>query len=269
MGKKCCVETCHSNKNKSRAHKNEALRKKNDCKNEENFNIPTFGFPSDANEKNRWIAAIPYLNEDKYNSYKCPPRVCIKHWPTNFEETKSINGRVRPLNPPSVFFGVPSSQIPTPPPKPRTTTMATSEARTTKEDELPEFTKADKVTYESLCDSVHAHEMCAAVISYQVNNSLWIQSTDFLSGIPKFALKVFRDLTFEAFYTGVQCKVTTLGKRLNAWSKLDEAVRFLRCVEPSQHVKVLTEQIDCMKPAKVGEKVIGSHGWICDKTRYS
>ena len=137
MGKKCCVENCHSNNNKSRACKNEALRQKNDIKNEENFNIPTFGFPKDANEKNRWISAIPYLNEEKYNSYKCPPRVCVKHWPKEYKQTKSINGKDRPLDPPSVFVGVPSSHIPTPPPPPkaRTTKMGSTQARTTKEDE--------------------------------------------------------------------------------------------------------------------------------------
>ena len=37
--------------------------------------------------------------------------VCEMHWPAGYE-TKSVNGKLRPKNPPSVWPGVPVSQIP-------------------------------------------------------------------------------------------------------------------------------------------------------------
>ena len=76
--------------------------------------------------------------------------MCIKHWPAGFEKVKSINGKERPAHPPSIFEGVPLSEIPTPPPKPRLTERSSFEVRTNIEDELKAFLDADKVTFEAL-----------------------------------------------------------------------------------------------------------------------
>lgn len=256
MGKKCCVSSCGSNNHRSRA-KNETLKSKNDTKNADRFNIPTFGFPKEENEKQRWISAIPYLTTEIFDAYKFPPCVCVKHWPTGYEEIKSVNGKLRPRNPPSIFTSVPPSAVPTPPPKPRPTKLSSSSTRSIKPDELPEFTVADKLSYESLCNEIHEHVFVnASVVTYQIDNTLWIQSSEFISGVPKYSIKVFRDLTYESYHTGVQCKINkTVGKRVNSWSKLDEAMRYLRCMDPSRHEIVLQEQIASMKPQQVGKKM--------------
>ena len=120
MGKKCWVEKCDSNYHRSRAKKNVDLKKKNNEKNADRFNIPTYGFPGEAEEQERWIAAIPYLTKEIYDSYKCPPRVCAKHWPVGYEHVKNVNGKPRPRHPPSIF-PTKLSSIPTAPPKPRPT----------------------------------------------------------------------------------------------------------------------------------------------------
>ena len=133
MGKRCCVDGCQSNKNKSRAQKNLELKERNDENNADLRNVSTFGFPKEPDECQRWIAAIPYYTEAKHQSYKCPPRVCEKHWPDGYEKAKNVNGRERPQHPPSIFSGVPSSSVPTPPPKPRPTTKSSNSARTTKQ----------------------------------------------------------------------------------------------------------------------------------------
>ena len=105
MGRKCCFLYCRSNYDKSKA-KNSVLKEKNDQKHgESGVHVPTFKFPNDDPEKLRkWIHAVPYLTEEQYNAYKDPPVLCEKHWPTGFETTKSRNGKIRPLHPPSVCF---------------------------------------------------------------------------------------------------------------------------------------------------------------------
>ena len=76
MGKKCCVPECQSNKNRSCAKKNLELKEKNDKKNADLHNIPTFGFPKDPDECQKWITAVPHYTAAKQQSYKCPPRIC-------------------------------------------------------------------------------------------------------------------------------------------------------------------------------------------------
>ena len=67
------------------------------------------------------------------------------------------------------------------------------------------------------------------------------------------------DFTYNAFHMGVKCTVTSLTKnriyKLNTWSRIEEAVHYLQNKEESQQEKVLQEQIKCMEPKRVGEKV--------------
>ena len=150
MGRKCCFLYCRSNYDKSKA-KNSVLKEKNDQKHgESGVHVPTFKFPNDDPEKLRkWIHAVPYLTEEQYNAYKDPPVLCEKHWPTGFETTKSRNGKIRPLHPPSVWKkngeDLPKSEIPTPPSKPRTTKRSSFEVRTTQEDQMKDFLEADRI----------------------------------------------------------------------------------------------------------------------------
>ena len=78
------------------------------------------------------------------------PVLFIKHWPVGFP-TKTVNEKPRPINPPSVFHGVPLSQIPTPQPKPRTTTKARYDSRTRIEDEIDKFLAGDKIDWKTIC----------------------------------------------------------------------------------------------------------------------
>ena len=131
--------------------------------------------------------------------------------------------------------------------------------RTRLEDELSAFIDADQLTFEKLSSSAMTHEFCAPIVSFVTGNTIWIQSSEFSSGIPSFALKIFKDLTFEAFHAGVRCYVTTLSKnrttRVDKWSRIEEAIRFLRNSEMTKHEKVLNEQVESMNAHKVGEKI--------------
>ena len=130
---------------------------------------PLTVFPGEAEERERWISAIPYLTKEVYESYKCPPRVCAKHWPVGYEQVKNVNGKLRPRHPPSIF-PTKSSSIPTAPPKPRPTEMTSSAARSVKPDQLPEFSLADKLTYEKLCSGIQTHDFLNTTIVYRMES---------------------------------------------------------------------------------------------------
>ena len=90
---KCCVTGCKSNylseKEKVTVHR----------------------LPSDPEERQRWIKAIPRGNIP----YSPNTVVCVKHFPPGFPVLKK-KGKSRPIDPPSVFENIPKSLMPTPPP---------------------------------------------------------------------------------------------------------------------------------------------------------
>ena len=261
MGRKCCVRGCKSNYDVSTA-KNVNLKIKNDRGKENLRNVKMFGLPIASDERKIWIKSIPNLTEEIVSNLKTNPAVCVRHWPPNFSVSKSsANGSMRPELPPSIFEGVPMSSLPTPLPPPRTTTKSSFLVRTTLPDELEEFLAADALSYADLCVTLKEgkHQFNEETSSFVANNTLWIVSQKFCSGVPEFSLNVKPDLSFSGFVMGAQCTITTLSKnritKVNRWSKVDEAIRFLSTKELSQHEKVIKEQINSMKPPKIGKKV--------------
>ena len=99
MVRKCCVTGCKSNYLTTKEI------------------VTVYRLPSDPEERQRWIRAIPRDNiPDKPDTV-----VCAKHFPVGFEVVKK-KGKFRPKNPPSIFENIPMSLIPTPLPPKRLTT---------------------------------------------------------------------------------------------------------------------------------------------------
>ena len=184
-------------------------------------------FPSDNVEREKWIKAIPNsnLSVTKYTV------ICELHWPPNFEVVTVRGGKHRPKNAPSVWLGVPLSQIPTANPTQRTTKRSLSGIRNSIDDELDTFLKRDKVTFWDIKNkflNVSDHQY--PVISFMIDGYVVIQSSQFFNGIPFFVLKIYENLTFETFYYGVKCNVSSLTVNrimtVDTWSKFDEKFVF-------------------------------------------
>jgi hypothetical protein len=215
MVKVCCVDGCTSNYGSSKA-KNAVLKARNEQKNG-NRKSRVFGFPSKTKSKEerlRWIQAIPYWSVERDEKTKENPVVCIRHWPENFPIKLSVNKKDRPLNPPSIFEGIPSSQIPTPPPPPRPTEKCTSEIRNRQEDEIKQFLENDKVCFKIMSESLRdgKHEFDIPTVSFISCGEHWIQSIKFVSGIPAFSLKIRENQTYVGYSVGVECNIPTLTK---------------------------------------------------------
>ena len=123
-------------------------------------------------------------------------------------DSKSINGKLRPIDAPTVFdtCDIKPSQVPTPSAKPRSNKRALSENRNAQNVQTNKMLREELVVrYEDLRTEIHqriAHLSNCAVIAYICNNSTHFQSEDFaVGGIPKFLLKINPDLSFEAFYS--------------------------------------------------------------------
>ena len=65
-------------------------------------------------------------------------------------------------------------------------------------------------------------------------------------------------MTFDCYHLGVKTFISSLRKlrvdKLNSWSRLEEAIRFLKLKDVDQHTRVLLEQVESMKAVKIGTK---------------
>ena len=99
------VKGCRTNYARTKAEKqNEEI---------ERVSIRTFGFPHKtrhSEERKRWIESIPFMPEYKIACMKCPV-ICEKHWPAGFAEKKGDRGRLRPVDPPSIFESVNEKRV--------------------------------------------------------------------------------------------------------------------------------------------------------------
>ena len=201
MGKKCIIKGCRTNYRLTQ----------DDCVDKNKAKV--FRFPSKAkraSDRERWIRSIPLLMEKDIDNMTTPV-ICEKHWPIDYRMEKGDGGKMRPVDPPSVFEGFAQSSIPTPPSKPRPT-----KTRTRRDDELAEFKKADVIhDFDAFTDELkhNRRKLSANIISFKSDDALWVQSLSYVSGIPSFSIRVSRDLSFQSFFMGIQCTVVTFSKK--------------------------------------------------------
>ena len=156
MPKHCCVENCKSNYDS------------------QNANISVYRLPKDTDEKDRWISSIPRHPLYKFTSNTV---VCQLHWPTGFA-TKSAHGKQRPVNPPSIWPGIPSSNVPTPMPAARPTAQTSASVRSVVPDELPQFLTLDTTSYQNIIDELtqHKRQFSTPVITFVHGNIIHLQA---------------------------------------------------------------------------------------------
>ena len=184
MGKKCIVKGCKTNYKSTQQ----------DCIDK----IKVFRFPSKLKNQSRrekWIKSIPLIKEADIDNLTTPV-ICEKDWPTGYQTELVCGGKTRPVDPPSVFTGFAPSSIPTPLPKPRSTTTS-FENRTKKDDELEQFKEKDRIAdFDTLVDELkhNRRQLSANIVSFRADDSLWIQSLSFISGIPELRIRLFPTL---------------------------------------------------------------------------
>ena len=91
------------------------------------------------------------------------------------------------------------------------------------------------------------------------DDCLCLQSKSISDGIPLFLLKIYHDLRYETFHLGVKVHVTSLTKnrvtKLDKWSRLEEALRFLNLRVCDRKQEVLQEQFQAMHVTPIGQKI--------------
>lgn len=234
MPRKCCVFNCSGNYDYG-------------CK------VSVFRLPTKKDEREKWLSAIPRDNiPDTKNTV-----ICEQHWPENYPKV-CHHGKLRPLNPPSIFNCVSKSLVPTTPSTSRCTEKAHAESRRIQNmDELSSFNEQDIIpNFEHLVENISQLNLSFlssdSVVSFSLEKKLTIQSKKFIegTGIPEFSLHIFDDLMFKAFHCGVESNIDSLATkndfRMNRWSCIEEAVRYLHCMDTSHKKEVLLEQIKAM-----------------------
>ena len=241
MIKKCCVYNCNGNYN------------------DEN-KVKVFRLPKDEIERKRWLSAVPRDNiPDSKDTV-----ICERHWPANYA-TVSIHGKLRPVNPPTVFQGIPASLIPPTPNLPRSSKKSLSEIRNTVPDEINAFDEQDRIDgFENLLKHSQSFQIpffdCSRLFILEANEKLIFQSREYLenTGIPTFVFFIYKDMSYDGFHCGIKVSISTLSAnrffKISRWSQILEALRFLQHLELTHHKKVLHQQIQAMSQSTVAER---------------
>lgn len=240
MARKCTIPQCKTN----------YLSKKNASSKK----IPVFRFPKDKKEIEKWKKSLPYKDMTVTNNSV----ICELHWPSSYPK-KKIHGKFRPLNPPTVWPGVPKSLIPTPVSTSRTTQRTSFDVRTTQPDQLTEFKIKDCVDFAEISQRVlKGYSFTTPTTAFKSDTSIIIQSTTFNNGIPNFVLKVHQDLTFESFQFGAKTFIPSLTKnritKVRSWSAIEEIIRHLDSASVNNKLQVIQQHLEAMS-GDVGEKL--------------
>ena len=265
MGLKCCVTGCASNYAELKTHPPSSKERKsnesdilpaNKRRKVNSTHVPVFTLPTKESERDAWLKNIPRENI-KITKWTA---VCFRHWPPDFKRKPCQGGGVRPIEPPTIFenCGISPSQIPTPCPPPRPTKMSSSAARNVEQDQLNDHRELMKVDFNNIIGTIHQHINGPEILCYIHDNVVYIQSVEFsAAGVHKFLVKIFGDLRYESYHSGVRCYIDTIRiRRLNDWGKIIELIRFLNSRETPHKVQVLCEQIESLSSVNtVGKKV--------------
>ena len=97
-------------------------------------------------------------------------------------------------------------------------------------------------------------------VSFISEGVLYCQAKSFYGGgVARFLVAVNSDLSFECHHYGVTVSITTLSKnkifRLDRWSKVNEVIRYLNCLEVDHKHQVLLKHLDSLGSVKVCMKM--------------
>jgi len=228
MPNRCCIRKCNGN-------------------NSQGEKVPIFRFPSqnlEPEERIFWIEAVQKYNEN-FIIKSDKTFICENHWPDQYDKI-SKNGKERPKNPPSIFVE-----------KLIVSKDSTNDVLDGK-DELSVFEVQDKFDYDSLVRDASTN-ISVKVITYICNEKFYVQSMNFIQGIPMFVLILLPSLKYEAFHCGIKVFVSTIsinrGTLINRWSILSEAIRFLDSKVVEDKTGVLMEHVNVMSKTKFATKV--------------
>ena len=185
--------------------------------------ITVYAFPELKVDRDRWLSAVKRddiseafskFEEKEFEmkdgklkeKRKKKPHyfVCRKHWPTEME-TFECRGKQKPIDPPSIFPSANSALVPCPPPveSKRPSKRALSSVRSVQPDQLGTFLANDHLMFDEILKKVNSHELVAFEID---RDTIGVQPRVF-APIPKFFMKIQRNLSFETFHHGTLCAV--------------------------------------------------------------
>ena len=251
MGRTCCVYDCNTN------YKTEVKKRKLD---EE---VHVYRLPNEKKfpkERSDWISILTKINANL--NITNDTVVCSKHWPAD-HPTFLYYGKKRPVNPPSVFDDIPSSIVPQPPPPSRPTVRSSCQERNQEPDQQPDFEEKDRYDFDELRRVLSTEKDSKGFrVPFQAliyNDTVVLTSDAYFEGIPYFMVKISNDLTYDTYHLGAKVYIGSLNtlrvKKLNSWSRFEEALRFLHHKEIDRHTQVLQQQYVSMRAAPIGTKI--------------
>lgn len=184
-----------------------------------------YQFPKDEAEKQAWINSLP--NRD-FNWTK-EKGVCYKHWPADKRTRIAPGGWEIPVEPPTIFDGVPNSCVPQPATKARADNTLTT--RNALPDELPEFERADVIDVHDCVSKITvSYPDCDC---FESKEHLCIVSSSRSGPMHTFSVYIsFTTLLADCFWGLRSVKIPFLhDRKISKYSQLEAVLHFLRTYE--------------------------------------
>ena len=263
MGKTCCLAKCKTN------YRTEV----NSRAEGEQYSV--YRFPNKKrfpNDRERWVEVVKKIRGNL--EVKDDTVICSRHWPPNPPMIKYY-GKERPADPPSVFEGIAPSIVPEQPAPPRTTKRASCHERNQQPDELEEFLRQDRLTFESMKETLvsNSKQFHVPFIHRIYGDSITFLSEEFFEGIPYFMVKIREDLRYETYHMGSKVYIGSLNTiratKINTWSRFEEVLNFLSQRKIDHKTEVLQQQFEMKRETPVGKKIyspaviIRAFGYFC------
>ena len=233
MPKKCSVGNCRGNYTS------------------ESEKVTVFSFPTDENERKRWLNALPNIIPPEHVTKNMG--VCCRHWPPD-ARTKSVKGHKIPIDPPELF-DVPQTFVKQVQSRDRDvdSRRISFEIRSSQPDELEEFIKKDSFnSFEDLLDGLKYRDEFIKY-SFQTvldDGNLYLIKLDVIQNSPEvqFYLRITKNFNVGAFrfntavplrdLLGFQC-------RLTRFSQLDAIILRTKdyCLCPNDELKSTSKML--------------------------
>ena len=143
--------------------------------------------------------------------------ICYKHWPTTVRKRKIRGGSEVPIDPPTVFEGVPPSCMPTPVETKARNPNTSLTLRNSNPDEMDAFDRQDLINWTSCVDRIA--ELCPDTPRTRTDSELCVLSASRDGNVRTFSVYIDRHYDYQCYFYVRKITLPFVNDKINRYSQ--------------------------------------------------